>query len=85
MPPAETTGGAGCYSTLIGSTSIVQPYGMGNERKSGAGCDSKGLKKWWTEWLKGMAIQNVEDEFFFKRQDAVNLTEDQIKMVMDKR
>lgn len=52
-----------------------------NERQSGKGCDYRGLRKWWTEWFKSMKISNANEDFFFRRQDAMNLTQKQIETI----
>lgn len=54
-----------------------------NERKNGEGCDYKGLKKWWTEWLKAMSIKNADEDFIFRRQDAINLSKKQLQSIFD--
>lgn len=52
-----------------------------NERQSGKSCDYRGLKKWWTEWFKSMNISNTNEDFFFRRQDAISLTQKQIETI----
>ena len=52
-----------------------------NEKQRGRGCDFRGLKKWWTEWFNSMNISNVNDDFFFRRQDFSNLTLKQIEAI----
>jgi hypothetical protein len=52
-----------------------------NERQNGKGCDFRGLKKWWTEWFKSMNVSNVNEDFFFRRQDAISLTQKQIETI----
>ncbi len=54
-----------------------------NERQNGIGCDFRGLKKWWTEWFKTMNVKNVNEEFIFRRQDAINLSKKQLQSIFE--
>ncbi|WP_205514468.1 hypothetical protein [Longitalea arenae] len=54
-----------------------------NERKSGQGIDFKGLKKWWTEWFKSMNIKNADENFIFRRQDAISFSIKEVQSIFD--
>jgi hypothetical protein len=54
-----------------------------NERQSGQGCDFKGLKRWWTDWFKAMQIKNSDEEFIFRRQEAIILSKKEIENIFE--
>lgn len=56
-----------------------------NERQRGEGCDFRGLKKWWSDWFKSMKVINADEEFIFRRQEAINLTKNELQTIFDRK
>jgi hypothetical protein len=55
-----------------------------NERKRGEKCDFDVLKKYWTDWFASMHIKNADDNFFIARQDATELSKEEIDRLIGK-
>lgn len=56
-----------------------------NERKAGEKCDFDVLKKFWTDWFKSMKVKNADGNFFIARQNATDLTKEEIDKMINLR
>ncbi|MEI6949937.1 hypothetical protein V9K67_22310 [Paraflavisolibacter sp. H34] len=53
-----------------------------NIRKGENNCDKLVLEKWWAGWLGAMNVKNVEDGFFFSRENALSVSQQQIDDIL---